>query len=191
MKGDATKFKTNVAIYILLFSLCCCGCYSLREGHDHFPPGALNQPVGTLTRQWQAAQADKARENGLVLYEAAWIGKSDRLGPSAKSRLAEICHQNDCLESLITLETSHDATLDEQRKQAVLNFASSHGVSLDPELIAVAAPDSNVLYGEESVRVSREMMQGNRRDSGLDGVGADGFTGIPGSGLSNAFGVGR
>lgn len=191
MKGNATRLTLNAAFCVSLSGLCCCGCYSLREGHEHFPPGALNQPVGTLTRQWQAAQVDKAQEHGLVLYQAAWVGDSDQLGPAAKGRLAEFCHQESCGEALVTLETSHNQSLDEQRRQAILNFASSHGVSLDPELIAFAAPDSNLLYGEEAVRLSREMMQGNQQNVGLDGFGSGNFNGFPGSGLSSPFGVGR
>jgi len=165
------------------------GCYPYRDGHSYFPTGAINLPTGTATRQWQTAQADKASYSGVVLYEASWIDGSDQLGPAAIDRLSVACRSDSESLSLITLEPSQDVALDGRRVQAVLDVANRQGIALPPEAIVVARPDGNRLYGEESVQVAREMMQGNRRVRNPNVLGADagGILGGPSMGGFGGF----
>lgn len=165
------------------------GCYPLRDGHSYFPTGAINLPTGTVTRQWQSAQADKARGAGLVLYEASWIDGSYELGPAAIDRLTTACGSDQQPLGMVTLEPSQNEALDNQRVQAVLNLANSRGITLPPEAIVVARPDGNRLYGEESVQVAREMMQGNRRvpNPNVFGPNTGGMFGGPSMGGFGGF----
>ncbi len=148
------------------------GCYPFRHGYFYYPSGAMNLPTGTTTRQWQSAQTDKARNDGLVLYEASWIDGSDQLGPAAIDRLTKVCSSNEVPLGFVTLEPSQDASLNDRRVQVVLDLANNRGLALSAESIVLACPDGNVLYGEESVQVAREMMQGNRRNRSQNAFGA-------------------
>lgn len=167
------------------------GCFPFRDGYNYYPPGAINQPTGTATRQWQTAQAEKSHSDGLVLYEAAWIDGSDRLGPAATDRLARACVSGCSSSVFLTLEPSTDPAMDERRIQAIVDFANNRGTAISPESIVVARPDGNELYGEESVRIAREMMQGNQQNRGISGLGA-GLQGLfGGSTIPGYYGSGR
>lgn len=147
------------------------GCYTYRHGKSYFPKGAINQPVGTFTRQWQSLQVEKAHENGLVLYEAAWVNHSDTLGPAAKQQLASLL-EPDCRQApLVTIEMSGDSALDELRKQSVVNYLQQLNPEFALQLNVKALRSSNVLYSEEATRVSREMMQIDRGGSLGNGIG--------------------
>lgn len=181
------------SIHILIFLAFSSGCYPFRKGHTYYPPGAINLPTGTTTRQWQSAQADKSQNDGVVLYEASWIDGSDQLGPAAFNRLTSAC-SGDCEPlSFVTLEPSPDGSLNARRVQTILDLANNCGIALSPESIVLAHPDGNVLYGEESAQITREMMQGNRRSGNRNVFGAGtgglfggsqpgGFQGILGGG---------
>lgn len=147
------------------------GCYTYRHGKSYFPKGAINQPVGTFTRQWQNLQVEKAHENGLVLYEAAWVNHSDTLGPAAKQQLSALL-EPDCRQApLVTIEMSADAALDELRKQSVVNYLQQLSPEFALQLNVKVLRSPNVMYGEEATRVSREMMQIDRGGSLGNGNG--------------------
>ena len=177
--------RPMLLLFLLLATVT--GCYPFRDGHSYFPKGAINLPTGTATRQWQSAQADKSRSAGFVLYEASWIDGSDQLGPAAIDRLTTACSSDLEPLGLVMLEPSLDGALDGRRVQAVLNVANSRGISLPSEAIVIARPDGNQLYGEESVQVAREMMQGNRRVRNPNGLGS-GPGGIFGGPFMGGFG---
>jgi len=164
------------------------GCYPFRDGHRYYCPGAINLPTGTTTRHWQAAQVEKSGRDGLVLYEASWIDGSDQLGPAAIERLAKACKSEGEFMTLVTLEPTQDQVLNDRRKRAILDLANQHGFVLSPDSVVLAYPDGNELHGEESVRIAREMMQGNqqRRQGGF-GAGTGGIFGGPLSGNTGGF----
>lgn len=176
---------------LLLFWFLMTGCYPFRNGVTYYPPGAINQPTGTATRQWQTAQATKSRSDGLVLFEASWVDGSDRLGPAAIDRLEKACASGCVSPTFVTLERSQVPALDERRVQAILDFANNRGVSISPDSIVLSRPDGSELHGEESVRVAREMMQGNQQNRSIFGFNPTPGGLFGGTGYQGFYGVGR
>jgi len=189
MSRNSKEFKLVCSFsWLLLAIVAVTGCYPFRDGYQHYPPGAINLPTGTLTRNWQAAQVGKSHRDGLMLYEASWIDGSDQLGPAAIERLSKAC-TSDCESmTLVTLEPAQDQALNDRRKQVILDLANQQGFQLSPDSIVLAYPDGNELHGEESVRIAREMMQGNqqRGQGGFD-AGAGGMFGGPFPGNAGGF----
>lgn len=165
------------------------GCHPVRDGYRHYPRGAMSLPTGTMTRQIQAAQIEKAHRDGLVLYEASWIDGSDQLGPAAIERMAIQCNSDCDFVSFVTLEPSQDETLNERRRQTLLDLAYQHGLEISPDAIRFAYPDGNELHGEESVRIASEMMRGQQQGGQQNafGGGTDGIFGGAISGGSGGF----
>jgi len=159
------------------------GCYPFRDGYRYFPPGAIPPPAGTHTRHWQTAQVDKAHRGGLVLNEASWIDGTDRLGPAAIDRLS----RNEGVQcepiQQVTLEPADDPILNDRRKQVISDLMAKNGIELSPDSIVLGTSDSNILQGEESLRIAREMMQGNQNGNNQNGFGGGtnpgGFLGGP------------
>jgi hypothetical protein len=167
------------------------GCYPFRDGYTYYPQGAMPQPAGTLTQQWQLAQSDKVDGQGLVFNEAAWVDGSDQLGPAAIRKLQRGCSDEHAMVHSITLEPSADTGLNDRRIQAITDLAAGFGLSISPDSIRLAYMDGNVLYGEEANRISKEMMQGNRPESTFLGDGEGGlFGGDPLGGSSFPRGIG-
>ncbi len=175
-------------LVIYLGSVGTLGCQPFRAGHSYFPPGAVPAPPGTYLRQWQAAHADKAHRDGVVLQEAAWIDHSDRLGPAAIERLLSAFVSQSRAVEQITLEPAEDAALNARRKQVVQDLLAQQNIDFPIQSIVCGISDANIMYGQESVRLGNELMQGNHNmnNQGATGFGSF-FSGFTGSGSGSGY----
>ena len=152
------------------------------------PAGAIPSPVGTYGCEWQQSHALAAEESDFVIYQAAWVGETDRLGSAARKRVAAAATRTPEIAMPWIVESSDAPELDEQRRLALTDFLAQHGCQVEPEGVVVAHAESLGLYGQEAGELSRSIFQQKSENEALGNVSP--FSGARGSfrgGLGGGF----
>ncbi|MDB2686154.1 hypothetical protein N9Y42_02990 [Mariniblastus sp.] len=118
-----------------------CNCKPLNES------GAMPDENGVTVNQWLCKQVGEAQQGKGMIYQADWVGKSDRLSPFGRKTLSGWTRLTGTQPSLY-IETSGDPYLDSQRQAAVSGYLGQIGLALPPESIRLANAESG-LAGEE------------------------------------------
>ena len=163
---------------VVILFVAASGCWSGRTC-SHCKPlnqeGAIVDANGTTVNQWLCRQA----ENGLqassgTIYQADWIGTTDRLSPFGRKQLASWANSG-VVQTGLFIETSGDPVLDSSRLAAVSGYLGQVGFAISPDSIHLANFDEG-LSGEEVPPIADRFLG----DSGVQGR----------SDRSETFGVG-
>lgn len=152
-----------------------------------YPHGAIPAKPGTYTCRWQATHAARARAEDLVIYEAEWIGESDRLGPAARKRLASLAKTGVDWSCPLIVEEADDADLNERRKLAVSAYLAQQGAEVPPEAVMVGHSQALGLFGQEADNVSRSMLRGGQGQTSREITPFGGFQGGFRGGMEGGF----
>jgi hypothetical protein len=155
-------------------------------GHDcqclaDIPPGAIAQPLGTFDCQWQVTQAQLAEADDFVIYQYEW---TDGVQPSpfGRDHLQAISERLQFASASVVIERSGDESLDQVRRQVVVDFLASNGYESPDDLVVIGKAAAEGLYGFEAPLISRGFTTssggGGQRSSGggqLGGILGAGF----------------
>jgi hypothetical protein len=148
------------------------------------PKGAIPQPSGTYTCQWQVAQAGRAELDDFVIYANEWLEKSAALAPCGKAHVDVLAHRLETLPVQVVIQSSSDPELDQARRATVVELLASKGVPDVENVVTMGCPEAEGLYGFEAPRIIRGYSQ-----SGTFGAGTGG-RGIGFGGGAGGFGTG-
>ena len=129
---------------------------------------------GTVVNQWLCRQVANAQQEKGMIYQADWVGNTDRLSPFGRKRLGSWSKLTGSQPNLY-VETSGDRYLDSQRQAAVSGYLSQIGLALPPESIQLANVDSR-LTGEEIPPIADRFLG---ELNGPRNSGAGSFGGFP------------
>ena len=160
------------------------GCFHGRQCDCKLPSqlGALPDENGSAVNQWLCRQTENAQHSKGMIYQADWVGKTDRLGPFGIKRLGYWKGLSGVQPNLY-VETSGDPFLDSQRQVAVSGYLNQVGVPVSPESIQIASVDSG-LTGEEVPAIADRFLG---ELNGSVGNNAGSQNGFPAAGQGGGF----
>jgi hypothetical protein len=149
-------------------------------------PGAMPAPTGTYTCQWQNAQAERAEAGKYVVQQCEWYMGGKSLGPDGRSHVDRIGKFVSQTPFPVVVARSDDDTLNEARRQLVVEKLVACGVEDANDRVIIERPEGEGLYGPEAVRY------GSLRSLGISsfGGGAGGGGGGIGGGGMGGGGLG-
>lgn len=121
------------------------------------PKGAIAQPCGTYTCQWNDAETTRAAADKFVVYQYEWI--NDKLSPFGERHMPEIAHQLPLVPCPVVIEPSGDAKLDQRRRQAVFEALSKCG-DISEDRIVFGHSEALPLPGYEALRDGVQLISG-------------------------------
>ena len=153
-----------------------CNCKPLNE------LGAVPDENGTVVNQWLCRQTENAQHTKGMIYQADWVGSTDRLSPFGRKRLSD-WKQLDGVQPNLYVETSGDPFLDSQRQVAVSGYLNQIGIVASPESIQLANVDSG-LTGEEVPAIADRFLGELNGSAGTNTGSQGGFpNGVQGGGF--------
>jgi hypothetical protein len=163
------------------------------------PCGAIPQPAGIYSCQWQTAQKLRAEQDKFVVYQYEWFQGGDHLGPEGRRHVEAIAQRLDSVPFPVIVEKSDDSKLNETRRQSVIATLSSLGAP-DPERrVILGYSEAEGLEGTEAVRLGNRSPASPGITPGGGGYGptSSGFGagttfggGAIGGGIGGGFGGG-
>jgi hypothetical protein len=170
----------------------CAGCRSpgalFGPACADIPKGAIPQPSGTYTCQWQAAQAGRAELDDFVVYVNEWLEKSAVLAPCGKAHVDVMAHRLETMPVQVVIQSSPDPELDQARRATVIELLASKGIPDVENVVTIGCPEAEGLYGFEAPRIIRGYSQSGTFGAGTGGRGV-GFGGGMG-GFGSGYGGG-
>lgn len=173
---------------LLLVVACGCeNCGQKQHGIDKcadIPPGAIPQPAGTYSCQWQNAQASRAAQDQWMIYEYEWFKEGKQLGPFGQRHFAALTGQVPHCDCKIVVEpyfdvakNAPDAELNEARRQALVVQLAAAGVPDPDSRVVLGYSQALPLYGPEGVQIGDARLPGGVSGIGGTGGGAGAFGG--------------
>ena len=126
---------------------------------------------GLSVNQWLCRQTENAQYNKSMIYQADWIGVTDRLSPFGKRRLGSWTKLSGVQPALF-VESSGDPYLDSQRQAAISGYLAQSGSGIQPEMIQLVYADDG-LEGEEVPAITDRFL-GERNSNDSSGFGFSG-----------------
>ncbi|HEV7998613.1 MAG TPA: hypothetical protein VGP63_01960 [Planctomycetaceae bacterium] len=117
------------------------------------PCGAIPQPLGTYSCQWQTQQKLRADQDRFVIYQYEWFQGGDHLGPAGRRHIETISQQLSGVPYPVLIEKSEDATLNEARKKHVVATLASLGAADTERRVILGYSEAEGLDGTEAVRL--------------------------------------
>ncbi len=162
------------------------GCWPTDRCAD-IPCGAIPQPPGTYSCQWQTAQKLRAEQDKFVIYQYEWFQGGDHLGPDGRRHAEAIARQLASVPFPVIVEKSDDSKLNDKRREQVIVALASLGAADAERRVVLGYSEAEGLAGTEAVRL------GNRSPASPTlvpgGGGGYGATGA-GFGAGTSFGPG-
>jgi hypothetical protein len=144
------------------------------------PCGAIPQPAGIYSCQWQTEQKLRAEQDKFVIYQYEWFQGGDHLGPAGRRHIEAIAQRLDSVPYPVLIEKIEDSALNEKRRKFAVAMLTSLGATEAERRVILGYSEAEGLDGTEAVRL------GNRSPA------APGIT--PGGGgygpTSSGFGAG-
>jgi hypothetical protein len=162
------------------------GCVCPTDRCADIPPGAIPQPPGTYSCQWQTAQKLRAEQDKFVIYQYEWFEGGDHLGPDGRRHVEAIAQQLGGVPFPVVVEKSTDGKLDALRRQQVIADLAKLGAP-DPERrVILGYSEAEGLQGTEAVRLGNRSPASPVLAPGGGGYGAS----SAGFGAGTTFGGG-
>ncbi|HEV8068133.1 MAG TPA: hypothetical protein VGP76_10375 [Planctomycetaceae bacterium] len=117
------------------------------------PCGAIPQPAGVYSCQWQTEQKLRAEQDKFVIYQYEWFQGRDHLGPAGRRHIEAIAQRLDNVPYPVLIEKSEDTTLDETRRQFVIATLISLGAAQAERRVILGYSEAEGLDGTEAVRL--------------------------------------
>jgi hypothetical protein len=191
MRDALTMRNWLGALFLLGAMLPAAGCHQTgyfwpTDRCADIPCGAIPQPPGVYSCQWQTAQKLRAEQDKFVIYQCEWFEGGDHLGPAGRRHIEAIAQRLDGVPYPVLIEKSENTTLDETRKKEVIATLTNLGVAQAERRVILGYSEAEGLDGTEAVRL------GNRSPASpgtTPGGGAYGPT-SSGFGAGTTFGGG-
>jgi hypothetical protein len=152
------------------------------------PSGAIPQPAGIYSCQWQTEQKLRAEPDKFVIYQYEWFQGGDHLGPSGQRHIETIAQRLDSVPFPVVIEKSEDTALNEERRRSVVATLTSLGATEAQRRVILGYSEAEGLDGAEAVRLGNRSPAGPGLTPGGGGYGATN-AGI-GAGTSFGGGIG-
>lgn len=151
------------------------------------PQGAVPQPLGTWSCEWQHAQTERAEQDDFVIYQYEWEATSTRLGPFGQRHLREIARRLPEVPFPLVIAESNDVELDQSRRISLVESLAALGTPVDPQRVLVGPAAAEPMYGVDVPVVVRSYTAAG---GGQGGGGGGGAGGGGGRGAGAAAGTG-
>ena len=168
-----SRFIVVVILTLTLFGCSAgrvCDCLPLNE------PGAIPDENGVTVNQWLCRQTENAQHNKSIIYQADWVGATDRLSPFGRKRLGSWSNLSG-VQPPLYVESSGDSFLDSQRQAAISSYLVQAGVDIPSVSVQLVYADEH-LEGEEvpaiADRFLGEQIGTTETDSGFPQSGQPG-----------------
>lgn len=155
---------------------------------DEVPRGAIPQPVGTYSCQWQQAQMTRAEQDDFAIYEKEWIDRTAQLSDAGRDHLTAIARRMTSEPFTVVIEPTSSAALNEARRAEIMQYLIVRDVPGAEERVMTANPDAEGMLGQEAISVTRGYFSGGGSSRGQGGNGQSGRTNS-GGGFGNAAGI--
>ncbi len=156
---------------------------------DEVPRGAIPQPIGTYSCQWQQAQMTRAEQDDFAIYEKEWIDQTAQLSDAGRDHLLSLAKRMATEPFTVVIEPTSDAALNEARRAEIMQYLIIREVPGAEERVITANPDAEGMLGQESIRVTRGYFSGGNSSRGQNGGGQLGQPSSGGGfGSSGGFG---
>jgi hypothetical protein len=145
----------SLGLGLVVFSAGChetSGVWSTDRCAD-IPCGAIPQPPGTFSCQWQNAQKFRAEQDKFVIYRYEWFEGGDRLGPDGRRHIEAIAQRLDGVPFPVIVEKSDDNAVNETRRQQVIASLATLGVANPEQRVILGYSEAEGLSGPEAVRI--------------------------------------
>jgi len=136
------------------------------------PCGAIPQPAGVYSCQWQTEQKLRAEQDKFVIYQYEWFQGGDHLGPAGRRHIEAIAPRLDGVPYPVLIEKSEDTTLDETRRQFVIATLISLGAAQAERRVILGYSEAEGLDGTEAVRLGNRSPAAPGTTPGGGGYGA-------------------
>ncbi len=199
MRDALTMRNWLGALFLLGAILPAAGCHQTgyfwpTDRCADIPCGAIPQPPGVYSCQWQTAQKLRAEQDKFVIYQYEWFEGGDHLGPAGRRHIEAIAQRLDGVPYPVLIEKSENTTLDETRKKEVIATLTSLGVAQAERRVILGYSEAEGLDGAEAVRLGNRSPASPGTTPGGGGYGPtnSGFgTGTTfGGGFGGGFGTG-
>ncbi|MFM7114350.1 MAG: hypothetical protein ACKO26_24705 [Planctomycetota bacterium] len=150
------------------------------------PKGALPDPSGMKFKNLINTQAMVGTAGLLFFYNCEWEGDSDRLGPSAYTRLARLMCRVRAMPVPVMIERTADPVLDEKRRTAMVEQLVMGGVLDASDRVHVGYPLDGGLEGLDAERIYYNLRINPNNFNGMGGRSGGGRLGM----FSGFFGGG-
>jgi len=140
------------------------------------PPGAIPQPLGTYSCQWQNAQTGRAERDDFVIFRYEWKGRTWRLTEGGRRHVVALSKRLPEVAAPVVLEPTGNAELDEERRQVVAGLLASYGYEQAAEQVVLGHSLGEGLYGQEAQPITRNLFR-QRGTRGSSGATTGGFRG--------------
>lgn len=185
LRGIINRLARHGWIALAFAGGCCWHCGGGHMGAMKHADDAT--PHGTAVNAWYEEQANRAEANDFTIYLNEWYMGGLDLGPMGLHHIADIARRAPDVPFPVVLEPHLDASLNEQRRQHIINTLQQQGIGDAEARVIVAYPQAEGLYAEEGSRIFYQMFQ-NRNNANRGGYN-NGFGGGFG-GWDNGWGGG-
>jgi|HubBroStandDraft_6_1064221.scaffolds.fasta_scaffold142658_3 hypothetical protein len=117
------------------------------------PSGAIPQPAGIYSCQWQTEQKLRAEQDKFVIYQYEWFQGGDQLGPAGRRHVETIAQRLDGVSYPVIVEKSDATKLDETRRTTVIAALTSFGATQAQQRVIFGYSEAEGLDGPEAVRL--------------------------------------
>jgi hypothetical protein len=117
------------------------------------PSGAIPQPAGVYSCQWQTEQKLRAEQDKFVIYQYEWFQGRDHLGPAGRRHIETIAQRLDGVPYPVIVEKSEDTKLDETRRKHVIVLLTSLGDTQAERRVILGYSEAEGFDGAEAVRL--------------------------------------
>lgn len=168
---------------------CSDGIFGVDQCAD-VPCGAIPNKPGSHLCEWQHAQVANASIDRGMFYQADFVGRSNRLGPSAMRRVGTLVQQGSIGTVALYVEPSDDSQRDMARVVSLASAVSSAGVPITLDQIQIAYSPAIGLEGFRAQQVARAASRGGQGGGQGNAQGGQGNNGGGFGGAAGGNGAG-
>jgi hypothetical protein len=136
------------------------------------PCGAIPQPAGNYSCQWQTEQKLRAEQDKFVIYQYEWTQGGDHFGPAGRRHIEAIAQRLDGVPYPVLIEKSEDTNLDDSRRKYMIELLTSMGVAEAERRVILGYSEAEGLDGTEAVRLGNRSPAAPGITPGGGGYGA-------------------
>ncbi len=182
-------WRIAATVLVAAMPLGCCTSKRACKRCDDIPAGAMPQPVGQYSCEWQVAQREAADPGQNMIYEHEWHRGGTELGPFGQRHIEKLAAQMSQSADQVLIESHFDnqanrvdEQLNDERRSAVVAALADRGVADAEERVALARARTGGLYGQEAVSIGTRRLNGGNRGQGLGGNSFGTGSGLNGGG---------
>jgi hypothetical protein len=177
MRSSLTMPHWTGVLLVLSATTLAAGCHQTgyfwpTDRCADIPCGAIPQPAGTYSCQWQTEQKLRAEQDKFVIYQYEWTQGGDHFGPAGRRHIEAISQRLEGVPYPVLIEKSEDTNLDDSRRKYVIAMLTSMGVAEAERRVILGYSEAEGLDGTEAVRLGNRSPAAPGITPGGGGYGA-------------------